>query len=123
LDSIGIISIVRNYGLMSINFSGLKALTNINEETVITDCPSLTTIGFNLLEKLSNPKIDFRNNKLSSTTIDYLLNKFVTITPAITGKNIKLNEQNPIAPPTEQGLLDKQTLIDGGNIVITDENE
>jgi hypothetical protein len=35
-------------------------------------------------------------------------------------KNIYLSNQNPLAPPTGQGLIDKQTLINAGNNVITD---
>ena len=62
--------------------------------------------------------------KLSHTTynasqINSLLNKFLTISP-LSGKNIELTDQIPVAPPTGQGIIDKQTLINQGNTVITD---
>ena len=62
--------------------------------------------------------------KISHTTyntsqINSLLNKFLTISP-INGKNIELAYQIPVAPPTGQGIIDKQALINQGNTVITD---
>lgn len=62
--------------------------------------------------------------KISHTTyntsqINSLLNKFLTIFP-VSGKNIELAYQIPVAPPTGQGIIDKQTLINQGNTVITD---
>jgi hypothetical protein len=38
----------------------------------------------------------------------------------LANKSIILNDQTPPAPPTGQGLIDKQTLIDNNNTVITD---
>ena len=56
---------------------------------------------------------------MNSNMINALLNKFLTILPT-SGKVIDLSEQNPLAPPNGQGLIDKQTLINQGNNVITD---
>lgn len=58
-------------------------------------------------------------NKLPSSQINYLLNRLLTITPN-TGNYIRLDGQNPTAPPTGQGLIDKATLISAGNTVLTD---
>jgi hypothetical protein len=63
--------------------------------------------------------INFSYNALNSNTINSLLNKFLTVLPA-SGKNITLSAQNPPAPPTGQGIIDKQTLINTGNTVNTD---
>jgi hypothetical protein len=43
----------------------------------------------------------------------------LTVSPAV-AKNIQLGSQTPIAPPTGQGIIDKQTLINSGNTVYTD---
>jgi hypothetical protein len=51
--------------------------------------------------------------------VNSLLNKFLTVLP-VSGKNISLSGQNPPAPPTGQGIIDKQTLINSGNFVTTD---
>ena len=59
-------------------------------------------------------------NKLSVTNVNYLLNKLVSISPSITGKDIRLSGQNPPAPPSGQGITDKNTLIANGNTVNTD---
>jgi hypothetical protein len=38
----------------------------------------------------------------------------------LSNKSIILTDQTPSAPPTGQGLIDKQTLIDNNNTVNTD---
>ncbi|PDS27070.1 hypothetical protein [Flavobacterium branchiophilum] len=52
---------------------------------------------------------------LESAGVNALLHKFLTIQPP-SGKNIFVEEDGP---PTGQGLLDKQTLINQGNQVVT----
>jgi hypothetical protein len=56
---------------------------------------------------------------LSSDKVNAILNKFLNVLP-LTGKAINLQWQSPAAPPTGQGLIDKQTLINQGNTVLTD---
>ena len=51
--------------------------------------------------------------------VNSILNKMLTVLPA-SGKNIRLDGQKPVAPPTGQGIIDKQTLISNGNNVQTD---
>ena len=76
--------------------------------------PSLTSIPE------ANSSFNASNNKLSVTNVNYLLNKLVSISPALTDIYISLYNQNPIAPPSGQGITDKNTLIANGNDVSTD---
>lgn len=94
----------------------LPALTNCNE-LAINSNPLLTSIAIPVI----NSGIDFRfyYNALSTSTINLLLNKMLTVSSAI-NKQVYLHGQNPPAPPTGQGILDKQTLISAGNNVQTD---
>jgi hypothetical protein len=88
----------------------------------ISQNPALTSISLPQLaasSEINNNSIYFSNNAFNSNTINSLLNKFLTVLPA-SGKSITLNNQNPPAPPTGQGLIDKQTLINSGNFVLTD---
>jgi hypothetical protein len=87
---------------------------NYNQQLNTIEIPNLTSIP-NL-----NPSyyVELNNNSLPSSQVNYLLNKLTSITPT-NGKNIQL-KQVPPAPPTGQGLIDKQTLINNGNTVDTD---
>ena len=109
-----------------INLSYNNALTSISlplfttfEFLGISGNSVLTSISLpQLTTSLTTTSINLNNNALNSNTINSLLNKFLTVLPA-SGKNIFLN-QNPPAPPTGQGIIDKQTLINTGNTVNTD---
>lgn len=58
------------------------------------------------------------NTGLTSSQINSLLHQFLSVQPA-NGKIIDLVQTNPLSPPTGQGLIDKQTLINQGNTVYT----
>jgi len=105
---------VRGTPLTSINF---PALTTIKDQVGINDNTKLTSIGLPAL--LNSNSLDLAGNAFSSSQINTILNKMLSIAPA-TGKYIYLNTQIPSAPPTGQGIIDKQTLIDTGNVVYTD---
>ena len=77
----------------------------------------LTSVSFPALTNSSN--LNFGSNALPTSKINSLLNKFLTVSPSV-AKFIDLSNQNPLAPPTGQGLIDKQTLINAGNTVTTD---
>ena len=77
---------------------------------------NLTTVNISALNTCQ--RLGF-NGSLSSSQINSILNKMLTVNP-VSGKEIYLDQQNPPAPPTGQGLIDKQTLTDNGNIVQTD---
>lgn len=111
--STGEFSINENPVLTSINFPVLANIVG----GLYLESNSLTAIGLPMLTNCS----DFRaqENKLPSSQINALLNKFLTSTPAKT-KTIYLHQQDPPAPPTGQGIIDKQTLNNAGNYVETD---
>lgn len=109
--------------MISISNTSLQTLTL----TSITTFYSFTVIGNSLLTTISLPSLigmsggfNSSNNKLSVTNVNYLLNKLVSISPALTGVDVNLSGQNPIAPPSGQGITDKNTLIANGNTVVTD---
>jgi hypothetical protein len=114
LTTISEINISKNPIITSISF---PMLANVKNELGIDGNLSLSSIGLPLLSNCSS--IYLNGNALSSSQINALLNKFLTVTPA-SGKRIDLYGQTPPAPPTGQGLIDKQTLINAGNTVSTD---
>jgi hypothetical protein len=62
--------------------------------------------------------ITLGSNSLSSSVINNLLAKFVSV-PLFSGSTI-IFAQIPAAPPTGQGIIDKNTLISNGNNIQTD---
>jgi hypothetical protein len=102
LTTAGLIQIFENNNLSSIQLQNLSVFSEVSPPS-----PS----GYNFV---------FNNNKLPTSQINTLLNKLVNLTPALSGANIYLNRQTPLAPPTGQGLIDKTTLISRGNQVFTD---
>lgn len=82
----------------------------------ITDS-QLATISLPSLVRCES--LNLEGSSLSSSTVNSLLNQFLNILPS-SGKFLNLAFQTPSAPPTGQGLIDKQTLIDNGNNVSTD---
>jgi hypothetical protein len=135
------LNIEENEKLSSASFPVLKVM--YGARTAISRNPSLTSISFPLLTKCKNfylsnnavlTSIDlpvlsstydymatlaFTKNALPSSQINLLLSTIVKISPA-GGKYIGLMDQNPPAPPTGQGVIDKSILIDRGNNVVTD---
>jgi hypothetical protein len=80
----------------------------------------LSSISFPAFANLSiGSYVRLNNNSLSSTAVNSILNKMLTVTPT-SGKPIHLHQQLPAAPPTGQGIIDKATLISTGNTVLTD---
>ncbi len=114
LNTANYISIGNNKLITSIN---LPKLANVLEGLQVGDNLSLTSIGLPFLSSCSS--IYFYGNAFPSSQINAFLNKFLTVTPA-TGKYINLSGNIPSAPPTGQGIIDKQTLITAGNSVSTD---
>ncbi|CAN1562296.1 hypothetical protein MCEGE10_02707 [Flavobacteriaceae bacterium] len=148
LNSINIplISYINNFSLSqdSLSISPITALNfpsllTINEGLGINGLTSLASVSFPnltscrylninynpllasvLLPALTNcTNLSLGGNALSTTKINSLLRQMLTVTPA-SGKDIDLNEQTPLAPPTGLGITDKQTLINNGNSVTTD---
>lgn len=116
----GPIYISENSNLVGISFPALKKWSSTGSTWGISSNPNLSSINFDALETIDgNPSISLYFNKLPSSQINYLLNKFVTINPPLHG-TYHFSLQNPVAPPTGQGIIDKATLISRGNNVLTD---
>lgn len=88
-----------------------------NAQLSVIELPLLSEI--NVLNQNLSIFFNVKNNALPSNLVNDLLNKLTTINIA-TGQIIDLSNQNPLAPPTGQGLTDKQTLVSNGFNVITD---
>ncbi|OUD35444.1 hypothetical protein [Flavobacterium sp. FPG59] len=114
LTTISEINISENPIITSISF---PMLANVKNQLAIDGNLSLTSIGLPLLSNCGS--IYFSGNALPSSQINTLLNKLLTVTPS-SRKYVSLSDQKPPAPPTGQGLIDKQTLINAGNTVSTD---
>jgi hypothetical protein len=63
--------------------------------------------------------ITLSQNKFPTNFINSILSNLVSLTPALSSYNIYLNQTIP-APPTGQGITDKNILITNGNFVQTD---
>lgn len=124
-----------NNALENVSFPNLLKIAS--DGFSIHNCNNLNTLNLPLLQEgninitgsqlatISLPSLVrceslyLESNSLSSSTVNSLLNQFLNILPS-SGKNLGLAGQTPSAPPTGQGLIDKQTLIDNGNTVYTD---
>ncbi len=142
-----LLSTLTSFGLNSTGFTTLNLPTvtsienlYVNHNPLLTalEFPALTTlkscnIASNpILSSISLPQVQafggamesnqlhFGYNALPSPQINYLLNKMANASTPISAMMISLNNQNPIAPPTGQGIIDKQALMDAGNSVSTD---
>ncbi|MBF2707469.1 hypothetical protein [Flavobacterium soyangense] len=110
------IVITNNASLKTVNFSNL---TTIGNRFYIQRNPVLSSIGFPSLTYVGFLGVYLSGNALPSSQINTILNKLVTAT-IYTGSAINLNRQTPSSPPTGQGIIDKQTLINAGIQVSTD---
>jgi hypothetical protein len=119
IESCSFIGIFSMPNLNTLSFPSLVSCSSIDvvASISISNNLQLTSISFPVLESCSN--VFITENALTSTNINSLLNKFLTVSPTV-AKTIQLIGQTPPAPPTGQGLIDKQTLIDAGNSVLTD---
>jgi len=114
---------LQNNNLLS-NVS-LPNLTSVEGYFYIFSNPQLSTISIPSINTINPNSSNFSfyfnatNNALPESQINYLLNKLTSVNTNA-GKTIDLSNQNPIAAPTGQGIIDKQTLVNNGFIVITD---
>lgn len=111
---------INNLQLTAVDFSTLQAIAGF---IIIINNPTLHTIGFpttiGMVEGNNHLDLQCQNNALTSATVNDILHKLLNFT-SVTGNYYQFQNQNPPAPPTGQGLLDKQTLISMNNGVITD---
>lgn len=108
------IKISGNAVLTNVNLNGL---TTVYDYFEVTNNPSLSSISLLALTYCS--QLNLRYNSLSTSTVNSILNRFLTVLP-LSGKSIVLSGQTPPAPPTAQGIIDKQTLNDAGNYIEVD---
>jgi len=108
--------IVGNSSLTSIS---LPMLTNV-KGIYFSSNPILSSIDLPLLSSVyaRQGSLNFNNNALPSSQINLILKRILNISPS-SGKYIQLQDQNPPASPTGQGIIDKATLINTGNSVST----
>jgi hypothetical protein len=118
LESVNSIYIGYNDIIGSLSFPGLKEIGEYGVQIIYNQ--NLSSVSIPSLSIFNGTGASFSNNKLPSSEINNLLGKFVSITPALTGKGFGFSGQNPPAPPTGQGITDKATLIARGNSVVTD---
>ena len=114
--NIGVI-IITATNIANLNFPSL-----VNGNFTIKNNTQLTSILMpNLTSIISGGNMQnfFSNNHLSSTSVNSILHQ-LTLIPSLVGQNFYLNNQNPRAPPTGQGIVDKAAIISAGNYVITD---
>lgn len=134
------ITIENNPSLVGVDFSALTTMHINNNNISINNNASLSSISFpnlntevmvlafsnNALTTIVHPNLkptmlyNVIGNNLSSSTINGLLNYFVNIAPILNSVDFQFGNQTPPAPPTGQGITDKNTLISNGNNVITD---
>ncbi|QLC65116.1 hypothetical protein LPB248_02135 [Flavobacterium sp. LPB0248] len=109
--------ILNNPSLVSISFPVLTSSKGL----YFQNNSSLTTIDLPLLASITDTSLslNFNKNALSSSQVNLILHRLLNI-PAAAQSYIQLQGQNPPAPPTGQGILDKATLINRGNSVSTD---
>lgn len=135
------LDIGNNDKLTSVMFPALKTLYGY--DTGILNNPSLTSI---LLPALTSSKglyfsnnavltsielpslvsitdqnlsLNFNKNALSSSQVNLILHRLLNL-PSNSRNYIQLQDQNPPAPPTGQGIADKALLVSRGNSVATD---
>lgn len=115
----GGIGISDSPGLTSVALPKLKVLWGLQ----ITDNPNLASLTLPTLTAFEDEGgysfFNIQGCKLSSVAVNSILANLVQITPAITSRDITL-QMNPAAPPTGQGITDKNTLVANGNNVTTD---
>ena len=103
-----------NLALSSFSFPSLLNVNGIR----ISGNPSFSSLSFPLLTTIYSG-LDLRFNAITTNNINSLLSKMLTVAP-VSSKYISLDNQTPSAPPTGQGIIDKQTLLNAGNTLITD---
>lgn len=100
------------------NLSSLS-IPNLNTVNSFSACNNnLSTITISGLTNLPQQQFLAFGNSLPSSSINNLLAFFVSLNP--TSGYISINNQNPAAPPTGQGITDKNTLTNNGVNVFTD---
>jgi hypothetical protein len=114
------LNIMDNLHLTSVNFSNVQTFSGT---IMIINNPVLTNLVFPTViamgEGFYHLEVQCQNNALPSEMINDILHKLLTFT-FVSSNYYQMNNQNPPAPPTGQGVMDKETLVAMPNTVITD---
>ena len=110
---------ITNCGITSLSFPSLINNNNpqLNGTMYIAVNPNLTSISWPNFQAVNNNYSSLNNNKLPSSEVNAILAKF-RATPLSSG-TLSL-KQTPAAPPTGQGITDKNYLISEGVYVDSD---
>jgi hypothetical protein len=119
LSLLGIAALVKSNSINISNnaFSSIMFSSLTNCGSFSLDNSQLTSVNLSALTNCESMVLT--NNALPDSQINAILNKMLLVAPA-SGKFIDLSGQTPSAPPTGQGIVDKTTLENNGNTVITD---
>lgn len=130
LKNIHLDSLKQCYDITVSNCGQIDSLSLKNlmvfEQLQLSNNRNLSYINLDSIQKIGKIEgfIDLSFNNLSSQYINYFLSKAVTVSPQVSlnnpVKNFILYNQRTPAPPTGQGLIDRNTLISRGHSVITD---
>lgn len=104
--------------LAAVSFPGLTSFTG--NGAYISQNPALAAISFPSLTTVDTSDVPFPNvslayNALDTADVNSFLNQFLTV-GTVYGLDLR---QQPPAPPSGQGIIDKQTLISQGKNVLT----
>jgi hypothetical protein len=114
-----VLNITGNSNLTSVSFPVLT--THTNGDMTINSNVNLTSISLPALTTITNAGYIYLNgNKLSTSQVNSLLHTLVLVAPPLSGLHLIDLRQTPVAPPSGQGITDKNTLISQSNTVLTD---
>lgn len=120
LDSTQFISI-RNTSLTSLNFPSLTKIDLSSSGNLqIYSNPQLATISFPALVDIGEGQYLFEDNALTVAAVNSLLALLASADPPLTSSVISLNNQNPPASPSGEGIDDLALLLSNGNEVYVD---
>lgn len=104
-------------GISTISFPSLSAISG---DILIRGCGNLSSVNLNAYNynNFTGTSVNFSNNLLPTTEVNAILNKLVNAVPIIRFIDILLVQTVP-APPTGQGIADKNILISRNNQVFT----
>ncbi|MEP7165299.1 MAG: hypothetical protein ABI741_11435 [Ferruginibacter sp.] len=113
--------VISNCGITSLSFPSLIANNNPQFTGVlgITFNPNLTSISWPNFQAINNNYASLNNNKLPSSQVNAILALF-RATLTVFGSGSLYLRQTPAAPPTGQGITDKNYLISQGIFVDSD---
>jgi len=99
LAKVGTFIFSNNNSINSISFPSLISLNDsLSGQFSITDCLNLSSISLPVLTEYKAINFNTTRNKLSSTTINHILNKLVNISPFLSCKSFSLNNNSRLTP-------------------------